>query len=897
MKKYYYLLFLSFISVFANIQSSFATHIQAADIMVVRDPNDAKKYTFTLFVYFDATKVIGNGGISTDFATLDFGDKTNQTVSRAKLLETVGTNVVKGTYIFTHQYKLLGNYYIGYTEFNRVDGVLNMNNSVNTPLYIESMISIQPFLGVNDSPILTIPPIDNANSGELYTYNTGAYDPNGDSLSFEIIPTQQSVGKNVDQYTNPNDPKFGGKALGGGSPTFVINPKTGDLTWDSPGQAGVYNIAIKVTEYRDGVRVGYVIRDMQIVVKDGKNKPPKLFLANDSCYVANGSQLLFDIGTFDPDNNQVATNAYGALISKNVATFISNTKRTSPSLTQIVWSPTCGDAQDQPYQFNLMAQDYPTNGAPLYDFKTLSVKLNAPKPQNFKVLAVAKTAQLSWDVYGKTCNAAKFKDSVKAVVEIYRQECDSLFTNNDCNMGKSGNLSGKLIASIPITDSIFVDDNNGKGLKAGTKYFYSIKPRSFDKSKGGGAAIAAAPVGIIISKNLPLIKTISVLETGVNGKIKVEWGKPYDSTGLTAPYSYKLMKASGLNSTNFTTISTITSNHLLDTFYVDSNVNTVDSSYLYKIIFSANALELGETESGSNILLTSKASDQKVSIEAQYKSIYTFSHFNVYNAKTGAFIKQQKSQSDSLTSIDITGLINCDTICFKVEAVGKYCISKVNDTLENISQTICDLPRVGSKPIVQINIENSICDNNPCLNSFPNAPYQNKIYWEKPNTPACDVPKGYNVYYAENNGANFTKVANVEDTLWMHTNLANFAGCYYVKTINFNNEESEASNIVCQDICPCFELPNIVTPNADSLNDLFKPLYPPRFVETVSFKVVNRWGDKVYESNDINDIYIRWDSSALSDGVYFYEAEVTFSNRAKTSDRKKTFKGWVQVAR
>ena len=231
----------------ANVSQCFATHIKAADIQVERDPNDPKKYSFTLYVYFEESRV-GSSGVPTDNATLDFGDNSTQTTTRIKPLEVTSPGVVKGTYIFSHFYEFNGKYFVGYTENNRVDDVLNMYSSVHTPMYIESMITIDPFIDINDSPILTIPPIDNANSGQLYAYNTGAVDPNGDSLSYEMIPTQQAQGKEVEGYVSPSDSKFNGTALAGGLATFKINSKTGDITWDTPGQVGIYNIAIKVTE-------------------------------------------------------------------------------------------------------------------------------------------------------------------------------------------------------------------------------------------------------------------------------------------------------------------------------------------------------------------------------------------------------------------------------------------------------------------------------------------------------------------------------------------------------------------------------------------------------------------------------------------------------------------------
>ena len=882
----------------ANVSQCFATHIKAADIQVERDPNDPKKYSFTLYVYFEESRV-GSSGVPTDNATLDFGDNSTQTTTRIKPLEVTSPGVVKGTYIFSHFYEFNGKYFVGYTENNRVDDVLNMYSSVNTPLYIESMITIDPFIDINDSPILTIPPIDNANSGQLYAYNTGAVDPNGDSLSYEMIPTQQAQGKEVEGYVSPSDSKFNGTALAGGLATFKINSKTGDITWDTPGQVGIYNIAIKVTEYRNGTRIGYVVRDMQIIVKDGKNKPPKLKLPNDTCVVADGSKLIFNVITADPDNNSVATDVFGAQVLFGKA--ILNTTLiypVPPSTTQLNWQPTCGDAQDQPYTFNFMAQDYPLSGVgdKMYDFKTLSIKLNAPKPTNLKVVELNKAAKLTWDPYSITCPVAKFQDTVQAVVEIYRQECDSLFENNDCNQGRSPYLSGELIAKVPITYSAYMDDNDGKGLKIGTYYYYTIKPRSNDQKLGGGAGIAATPVGIILSPKVPLIKQITVMTTGVNGTLKVSWMKPFDTLGLNPPFVYQLMRASGLKGTQYREVTNITSNKLLDTFFVDQ-VNTVDSNYLYVLKFSANGVLVGQTEPSSNILLTTKASNAKVNLDIHHKPTFIINHYNIYNANTKALIKRVTPLSDTLTKVEITNLTNCDTVCFEVESVGRYCIDTGDDSISNFSQKICEVPRMGSKPVVQIGVKESICGKYTCAESFPEPPYSNVIFWKKPLTTPCDQPNGYNVYYAANDKATYSIIGTTSDCTFVHSDLLTFSGCYYVKTLNSNEEEGDASNTVCQDICPCFELPNIVTPNNDELNELFVPLFPPRFVESVKFSVFNRWGGKVFESSDIFDINIHWNAKSLSDGIYYYHADVTFSNRAKESDRNKTYKGWVQVAR
>ncbi len=71
-------------------------------------------------------------------------------------------------------------------------------------------------------------------------------------------------------------------------------------------------------------------------------------------------------------------------------------------------------------------------------------------------------------------------------------------------------------------------------------------------------------------------------------------------------------------------------------------------------------------------------------------------------------------------------------------------------------------------------------------------------------------------------------------------------------------------------IPPVYQLPNAFTPDGDGLNDVFKVVYLG-LIEVETFMVFNRWGQLVYESNDIDQ---GWDGThndkpAISD-VYVY---------------------------
>jgi CHU_C Type IX secretion signal domain/PKD domain len=91
---------------------------------------------------------------------------------------------------------------------------------------------------------------------------------------------------------------------------------------------------------------------------------------------------------------------------------------------------------------------------------------------------------------------------------------------------------------------------------------------------------------------------------------------------------------------------------------------------------------------------------------------------------------------------------------------------------------------------------------------------------------------------------------------------------------------------------PAFTIfvPNVITPDqSPGMNDTFQVLYggskPEDRDMVVSLIVYNRWGVKVYESQDYRS---NWAGNGLANGVYYYE--VTFKGET-------TCKNWVQIIR
>jgi gliding motility-associated-like protein len=108
---------------------------------------------------------------------------------------------------------------------------------------------------------------------------------------------------------------------------------------------------------------------------------------------------------------------------------------------------------------------------------------------------------------------------------------------------------------------------------------------------------------------------------------------------------------------------------------------------------------------------------------------------------------------------------------------------------------------------------------------------------------------------------------------YIYNNPISIAGCYYLTAIDTTGNISLSSDTLCIDPCPTYELPNVFTPNADNINDLYHPILPYRDVQDVTFKVFNRWGALMFETTDID---INWNGKKNNNGeeapagVYFF---------------------------
>ncbi|TPE42922.1 gliding motility-associated C-terminal domain-containing protein [Pontibacter mangrovi] len=833
-----------------------------------------------------------------------------------KSVTPVSADTDKEVFQWEFTYPADGTYTTYWIGENRNNGILNMAApSDQRSFFISTTIDINALRGFNSTPVLTVAPLDKAALYRKFTHNPGAYDADGDSLVFRLIAPryQQPSGTIavVPGYSNP-DQTFSCRTSDDSGPAFfTLDPHTGQLTWDAPCKEGEYNIAFVVEEWRRGpnggaVKIGEVVRDMQIEVEDNENRPPVL-QPKDTCVVA-GTTLRGLVKATDPDGDRIKLTVAGSGIVPP-ATFEQVTDNAGSATGQLVWSTTCEDVREAPYQVVFRAEDVRPDGAQrLADLQPWNIRVIGPAPENLDATSADRNVTLTWNSY--TCqNADK--------IRIYRREGPSNFVPDECQTGVPASTGYVLIGEVDAGEVTFFDDNEGAGLKAGVEYCYIIYATF--PGQGFGESLASLETCVVIDQDIPYLTNVTVDETDeTNGRITVKWAQPIEVEKLTPPLEYRLYRKTGMEAgAGFTEVKR--TRNMADTTFVDNGLNTVENAYRYRLEFyqtptpNGQPTVLRDSSEASSVYLEAAADTgdvKQIGLSWTYDVPWNnqvLQHY-IYRQIDGEYtLIDSVSATATGGSYTDTGTFNGEELvrgqeyCYYVQTAGTYQIKGLPEPLLNNSQQVCvTLPENICPP--ELSIVQLDCN---LFNQSPTEPpYENVLTWVPNITGDCtDEIAYYTVYFRPSLDADFAKLDTTTETTYTHSGLQSYAGCYVVTATDVNGRESEFSNEECNDNCITFILPNIITPNGDNLNDVFRPKVRA-FIKSMTFKVFNRWGNKVYDSGKVTEgegLYINWpgvddSGNRLTDGTYYYEAVVEFYTLDPAKARA-TYKGWVEIVR
>ena len=781
-----------------------------------------------------------------------WGDGSSSVILRQAKIN-MENEISKNIYVGDHTYSGNGIFTVSFEDPNRNAGIVNIPNSVSIPFYVETTLIINPFLGSNDSPQLLNSPIDNGCTNTPYYHNPGAYDPDGDSLSFSLITCRGYEGEDIPGYTLPFASNF-----------INIDPQTGDLTWDSPTMAGEYNIAILIQEWRHGVLIGSVVRDMQISIAACNNRPPEIHVT-DTCITA-GEQLNIPVTATDPDGGIVSLTATGScLLLTNSPALFNDTMGTPPFTSMLTWQTNCNHISKLPYSVFLKAKD---NGPqiPLSSYKTLNIKVIAPKPENLEALAIGNNIRLSWDYY--SCqNGTGFK--------IYRRNGSNPFDPEPCEVGMPDNQGYQLIGHCnSITDTSFLDDGSSHPLYHGHEYCYRIVAVFADGAESYVSDEACAR----LANDAPLITHIDVQETQTgSGVIYVSWHRPteFDSLQFPGPeYQYRIFRKSRHSSAAFVAIDTTFS--INDTILFDQNLNTAENDYLYKIEFWGMANDsmqfIESSDISSSLFLNIESMDRKLKLYWNEQVAWINQNYTIYRLNEDLHSWDSIAETTEQFYLD-ENLENEHEYCYFIRSTGAYFTPDSLFPLYNRSQKNCGTPIDNIPPEVP-----EFMATTDCQSVF--------LEWQFDSAEAAEDVQTFYLYYKATLNEDFILIDSLDNSYcsgaqcsYTLSDLPFVTGCFTLNARDDNFNYSQLCNAVCFDVDDCmdYQLPNVFTPNGDGVNDLFQPYQPYTNVEKIDITIYNRWGRKVFHTEEPN---INWDGKdylskqLCSDGTYFYSCDV-----------------------
>tara|TARA_R110002096_G_scaffold386418_2_gene580423 strand:- start:141475 stop:144147 length:2673 start_codon:yes stop_codon:yes gene_type:complete len=887
--------FILFSILFLFTISSFATHNRAGEITYRWLGGNTYEVTITTYT---------KNSVPADRCelTIDWGDTTTQSLPRsngasssacpanARIGELIpGTDIRKNIYIGTHTYGASGIYLVSFEDPNRNLGISNIVQSVNVPFYVQTELVVSSTLGGNNSVQLLNPPINDGCTRRIFKHNPGAFDIDGDSLSYQLVLSRGSDGIPISTIY---DPAFV-------TDSIKINEITGDLIWDVPQQIGQFNFAIQINEWRKDpisgqpTRIGYVTRDLQVDIKSCANQPPVISPVGPFCIEA-GKTLTFNVSASDPDGDRINLSAFGGPFNVTNPAQAINTTGPSPRTATFVWQTECSHVRKQSYFVSFVAEDIPVQFGEqaLVDIYTTEITVVAPSPKNPIAVATGQTINLNWDP--SICTEA-------IGYRIYRKEDSFGFFPSDCETGVPDYTGYEFLAEVQGLNSLSYSDDFE--LKKGVRYCYMVYAFFEDESESYASVEFCASLPLTD----PLMTNVDILSTDQNnGNISIHWVHPpqIDSTMFPPPYSFKLYRSIGLEELNFTEIQSLN-----DTFYIDQGLNTLDSSYRYKVeMFSGvNSDFAGDSDPASSIYLKVEGRDESNFLEFTHNTPWqNYEYIISRESPTGSGVFINIDTVNTHDYLD-ENLVNGDLYCYKVQGIGEY---SAGDTLLpkpllNNSQINCASPIDTSAPCPPVLIQDFYCESDSLV-----------LNWLVPANLNCENDaKVFNLYYKESESESFpsTPILQFNSNQNSHTLIAvndgrPIVGCYAITAVDDADldpagqaNESDFSNIICVQSCPLIKFPNMFSPNGDLINDFFSAT-EFKDIKELRISIRNRWGTEVYQTNDGNQFLNQgWDGKDsftgqdCSEGVYYFICQ--YSPLSITESRERVVKGFVHLFR
>ncbi|WP_324680343.1 gliding motility-associated C-terminal domain-containing protein [Hymenobacter sp. GOD-10R] len=409
-----------------------ATHIVGGEMEL--QYKSGNTYTLTLNLYFDVI----NGNPDAEDLTLTAGifdkatnrrmtDVVLQKVSRTPVqytnpactVSTLSTrkivyssDIILASTTFTNT----AGYYAAVERCCRNQSISNIMSPLTAAqtFYLEFPAVVRNGQSFIDSTPRIFPPLgDYACRGELFYYDFGGQDADGDSLIYDMVTPLNGHSSTAFPAPQPQAAPYttvnwtaglSAQRQIPGTPTLGIDAHTGRLTV-RPTQLGLFVFGVRCSEYRQGVKIGETRRDFQLYVLNcPQNTAPSLQLftagstraytpGRDTLKIKPGTNHCVNLRYTDADPNSQLTvsavpiNFTSAANGPSFTTANSGTVRATgapDTLTATLCFPECFDTKNKVYLLDLIVAD---NGCSLPKRDTVRLAFKAePLPNTPAVL-------------------------------------------------------------------------------------------------------------------------------------------------------------------------------------------------------------------------------------------------------------------------------------------------------------------------------------------------------------------------------------------------------------------------------------------------------------------------------------------------------------------------------
>jgi gliding motility-associated-like protein len=379
--------------------ATYATHIVGGSLDLTR-VGTTNAYVIKLRVLRDCF----NGQAEFDVpATVGMFDKaTNQQVRIFNLRNPVVTNLgivgpgcapipsactEVGTYTETitlnpNTLRSAAGYYFVYMRCCRNKIIVNINQPEDAAITIYT--EIPPLNIINSTPRFNNNPFTFLCTNNLFTYNFDFTDPDGDSLVYSLVtPLNGPLTRNQPITSSPSSgpysditwgPGYSQNTQVQGNPGLAIGRNSGEIEMN-PLASGVHVAAIKVEEFRFGVKLGEVRLELQFtIVNCPANPTPTITIKNESgqpVFANNITVIAPQSVCIDIEGTDPTDSIYMTVSSPS---FTDSTKKTIPTITQknvaanvkgttrLCWETICEYTEANKIQLTIDIKD---NGCPL----------------------------------------------------------------------------------------------------------------------------------------------------------------------------------------------------------------------------------------------------------------------------------------------------------------------------------------------------------------------------------------------------------------------------------------------------------------------------------------------------------------------------------------------------